>query len=83
VYSPKIDEDLIPPLYRAAKEDGIPMTSLVSRVLAEWLAQRAIQRRTDQGQPRDPPGRQLIQEDPSTPEPKGGASWHRKTPSSS
>ena len=37
MYSPKIDESLIPLLYIAAKEKGIPMTKLVSSILREAL----------------------------------------------
>jgi post-segregation antitoxin (ccd killing protein) len=38
MYSPRIDEALIPPLYRLAKSRGIPMTRLVSGILQEALA---------------------------------------------
>jgi hypothetical protein len=38
MYSPRIDEDLIPPLYRMAKARRIPMTRLVSEILKEALA---------------------------------------------
>ncbi len=37
MYSPRIDEDLIPPLYRLAKVRRIPMTRLVSEILNEAL----------------------------------------------
>ena len=37
MYSPRIDEALIPPLYRLAKARGIPMTRLVSGILQEAL----------------------------------------------
>ena len=33
MYSPKILPDLIPRLYRKAKERGIPMTKLVNEIL--------------------------------------------------
>lgn len=39
MYSPKIDEKLIPVLYRMAKGQGIPMTKLVDRLLTAALAQ--------------------------------------------
>lgn len=38
MYSPRIDEELIPPLYRLAKARRIPMTRLVSEILNEALA---------------------------------------------
>jgi hypothetical protein len=38
MYSPKIAEDLIPCLYRKAKERRMPMTSLVNRMLRDALA---------------------------------------------
>ncbi len=38
MYSPRIREDLIPPLYRLAKARGVPMTRLVSDILAAALA---------------------------------------------
>jgi hypothetical protein len=38
MYSPRIDEDLIPPLYRMAKARRIPMTRLVSEILKEAVA---------------------------------------------
>jgi hypothetical protein len=37
MYSPKIREDLIPRLYRAANAEGIPMTMLVNRILEKAL----------------------------------------------
>lgn len=33
MYSPKIDEDLIPALYQQAKAQGVPMTRLVNEYL--------------------------------------------------
>ena len=36
-YSPRLNRDLISPLYRAAKARGIPMTALASRLVAEGL----------------------------------------------
>jgi hypothetical protein len=38
MYSPQIREDLIPPLYRLAKARRVPMTRLVSEILAAALA---------------------------------------------
>ncbi len=37
MYSPKIDEALIKPLYFAAKERRVPMTTLVSELIFEAL----------------------------------------------
>ena len=45
MYSPQIWDDLIPPIYRAAKEDGVPMTVWVSRVLEKALKKRAVRNR--------------------------------------
>jgi len=42
VYSPKIDEQLIPVLYHAAKALGVPMTALVNRLLSEALAKENL-----------------------------------------
>ena len=39
MYSPKIDETLIPFLYRWAKRKGIPMTELVNRIIQDAIAQ--------------------------------------------
>lgn len=39
MYSPKIDEQLIPDLYRAARARRIPMTKLITRWLREALAE--------------------------------------------
>ena len=38
MYSPQIRADLIPPLYRLAKARRVPMTRLVSDILAAALA---------------------------------------------
>ena len=38
MYTPKIREDLIPQLYRAAKARKVPMTRLVSEIVAAALA---------------------------------------------
>lgn len=43
MYSPKIREDLIPPLYRLAKARRVPMTRLVSDILAAALAQVRVE----------------------------------------
>jgi hypothetical protein len=39
VYTPKIREDLIPRLYRAAKARKVPMTKLVTTLVETALAQ--------------------------------------------
>ena len=38
MYSPKISEELIPVLYRLAKERKIHMTELVNEILGDYLA---------------------------------------------
>ena len=38
MYSPKINEDFIPALYRLAKERKKPMTHLVNDILGKYLA---------------------------------------------
>lgn len=42
MYSPKINENLIPALYRAAKAQGVPMTVLVNRLLTESMARENL-----------------------------------------
>ncbi len=39
MYSPQIRDDLIPLIYRAAKSDGIPMTTWVNRAVERTLPQ--------------------------------------------
>jgi hypothetical protein len=41
-YSPKIREDLIPVLYRLAKEEKRPMTKVVDQILREGLDIRGL-----------------------------------------
>ena len=44
MYSPRIRDDLIPGIYRAAKANGVPMTVWVCQVIEQALAaQQAIQ----------------------------------------
>ena len=38
MYSPKIDEELIPVLYHIAKDRGVPMTRLVTMLVGKALA---------------------------------------------
>ena len=40
MYSPKIKEDLIPVLYKLAKQEGKPITKLVDEMLRAEIAQR-------------------------------------------
>jgi hypothetical protein len=37
MYSPRISEVLIPNLYRWAKSEGLPMTTLVNRLLSKEI----------------------------------------------
>ena len=37
MYSPKIDEQLIPRIYRVAKSTGVPMTKWVNQVIEQAL----------------------------------------------
>ena len=37
MYSPKIDEKLVPGLYRIAKAKGIHMTSLINSIIADAI----------------------------------------------
>jgi len=43
MYSPQIREALIPPLYRLAKARRVPMTRLVSEILAAALAKVQVE----------------------------------------
>ena len=40
MYSPKIKEDLIPVLYKLAKQEGKPMTRLLDEILRSELRKR-------------------------------------------
>ncbi len=51
MYSPKIREDLIPRLYRIAKQAGMPMTRWVNRLIETALREEA-QRTAANPQPR-------------------------------
>lgn len=42
MYSPKIRENLIPLLYRASKDRGIPMTKLVNCLIHEGLTNQNL-----------------------------------------
>jgi hypothetical protein len=41
MYSPKIREELIPRIYRAARVNGYPMTTWVNQVLEDALSEAA------------------------------------------
>lgn len=43
MYSPKIDPELIPLLYKIRVAEGIPMTKLVNRVLRAYINERKEQ----------------------------------------
>jgi hypothetical protein len=47
MYSPKIREDLIPRIYRAAKATGVAMTTWVNSVIEEKLPEK-IEINTDE-----------------------------------
>lgn len=40
MYSPKIKEDLVPILYKLAKQEGKPMTALIDEMLRVEIAKR-------------------------------------------
>ena len=40
MYSPRIREDLIPGIYRAARATGIPMTTWVNQLVEQALSER-------------------------------------------
>jgi hypothetical protein len=40
MYSPKVKEDLIPILYKLAKQEGKPMTALIDEMLRAEIAKR-------------------------------------------
>ena len=42
MYSPKISEDLVPVLYRAAKDKKTPMTRLVDGIIRQALASQGL-----------------------------------------
>jgi len=42
MYSPKISEELIPYLYREAKEEKIPMTNLINKIIKKHIGRRII-----------------------------------------
>ncbi len=46
MYSPKIRETLIPRIYRAAREAGLPMTAWVSQAIERALPETAATEQT-------------------------------------
>ena len=42
MYSPKVDEELVPVLYRLAKERKMPMTKLVNGIISQALATNSL-----------------------------------------
>ncbi len=40
MYSPKVKENLIPILYKLAKQEGKPMTALIDEILRAEIAKR-------------------------------------------
>ena len=42
MYSPKVDEELVPVLYRLAKERKMPMTRLVDGIIRQALASNTL-----------------------------------------
>lgn len=40
MYSPKISENLIPALFKLAKQEGKPTTKLVDEILQKYLTER-------------------------------------------
>jgi len=42
MYSPKISEDLIPVLYREAKQQGVPMTKLVDVIIRKAVGPQLL-----------------------------------------
>ena len=45
MYSPKIDEDLIPILYKMAKAQGRPMTKIVNEIIRKAIAKDSSHKR--------------------------------------
>ena len=49
MYSPKINEDLIPILYRLAKREHKPMTKLLDELIRAEIERRNVQDRPPEG----------------------------------
>ena len=50
MYSPKIRADLIPRIYRAAKEAKLPMTAWVNQAVEKFLPETVLKQTTPQTQ---------------------------------
>ena len=61
-YSPRLDRDLISPLYHAAKSRRVPMTRLASTLIRE-----ALSRFNESGREESA----IVREDPPAPDPRG------------
>ena len=63
MYSPKIREDLIPPMYQAARQAGVPMTRWVSRLIERALTQeeRYVERKEEAKEHDTQTGHQTLQ----------------------
>jgi hypothetical protein len=61
-YSPRVDRDLIRPLYHAAKSHRVPMTRLASTLIREGL-----ERLTGDGDKESA----IVREEPPAPDPRG------------
>lgn len=48
MYSPKIKEQFIPLLYKAKKERGVTMTSLVNEIISDFLRKEAYLNRFEE-----------------------------------
>lgn len=42
MYSPKISEDLIPLIYKKAKEKKKPMTKVVNEIISSWFLSEKV-----------------------------------------
>ena len=58
MYSPKINEDLIPRIYRLGKLKKIPMTRLVNEILQRELSEMEEEEKTNGNPPLNPGERQ-------------------------
>ena len=61
VYSPKIREDLIPLLYKAARKKGVPMTRLVDQFIREGLNSFLARELISEGGDKDEPDKAINQ----------------------
>lgn len=53
MYSPKINEALIPDLYRIAKDQGVPMTVLVNRMIDREIPKQKRNNRKEESHESD------------------------------